>query len=408
VREKELDGATAIKSSKLKVVRAADIYRTRVVRFVEDHLRSSSFFNVDISDRDQLQNKFCEALKNGGESLFLTNGQIVEGLSSTDVELVCTLAWKADGSMERKMPRFAFVVDRGALARLETKGFASFSQSGLIVLTPSASMANRIKWLCEADAVSGVSPVCLCPTNEETKVESIFVSYTGSDLAWAKWIGSCLLSAGYKVTAQYQDFIPGTNFVQEMDKAIQSTDRTVAVLSSDYLNSDFATIEWQAALRGDPVGNSQKLVPIRVERVKPKGLLGSVVYADLVGLSEESATAVLLGALGASKRPSGAIAPFPGQQENNDKFALIAGKPPAIHSAIEIEVSPSRRLNVAQKITTLSTDKVNLLVFALGPPENEIPPLNAAGKDRANHLLEWYLRANKNFEELEALIDSLV
>ncbi len=87
VKEKELDGATAIQLSQVKVVRAADIYRTRVVRFVEDHLRTTGFFDADISDRLQLEKKFCEAMKHGGESLFLANGRVVEGLSSTDVDL---------------------------------------------------------------------------------------------------------------------------------------------------------------------------------------------------------------------------------------------------------------------------------------------------------------------------------
>lgn len=408
VKEKESDGETAIKLSKAKVVRAADIYRTRVVQFVQQHLRPTGFFDTDVANLPQLQEKFCEAMQEGGESLFLTNGMLVEGLSSTDVDLVCTLAWKADGVLERRMPRFAFVAERSALTRLETKGFRSCSSSGMVVLTPSPSMANRIKWLCEADTITGVSSVCLCSTSEESEVESIFISYTGSDLAWAKWIGSCLLSAGYKVTSQYQDFVPGTNFVKEMDKAIQTTDRTVAVLSSDYLKSNFATIEWQAALREDPVGKTQKLVPIRVERVQPKGLLGSVVYADLVGLSEESATAVLLGALGASKRPSGFNSEFPGQKTVADKFSSIASKPPVIAASGQAGVEPGRRLRVAQTITSLSTDNINMLVFALAPPENELPPLNAAGKDRANHLLEWYLKTGKDFDDLEKLLSDLV
>ena len=71
------------------------------------------------------------------------------------------------------------------------------------------------------------------------------------------------------------------NFVLEMQRAASECERTVAVLSPDYLASAFTQPEWAAAFAGDPTGKSQKLIPVRVRPCELVGLLKSVVYIDL-------------------------------------------------------------------------------------------------------------------------------
>jgi hypothetical protein len=46
-----------------------------------------------------------------------------------------------------------------------------------------------------------------------------FLSYTGTDQAWAEWIAQTLEQAGYSVILQAWDFRPGDNFIQRMDEA---------------------------------------------------------------------------------------------------------------------------------------------------------------------------------------------
>jgi hypothetical protein len=62
-----------------------------------------------------------------------------------------------------------------------------------------------------------------------------FVSYTQTDLAWAEWIAWELEKAGYRVLVQAWDFVPGRNWPERMQAAIQNAVRTIAVLSEAYL-----------------------------------------------------------------------------------------------------------------------------------------------------------------------------
>src|SRR4029077_17189034 len=89
-------------------------------------------------------------------------------------------------------------------------------------------------------------------------------------------------------------FMPGANFVLEMQKAASECERTVAVLSPDYLESVFTQPEWAAAFAEDPTGKSRTLVPVRVRPCEIKGLLKSIVFIDLVGVEEAAARRELL------------------------------------------------------------------------------------------------------------------
>ena len=121
-----------------------------------------------------------------------------------------------------------------------------------------------------------------------------FISYTGADRAWAEWIAWQLEQAGYTTLIQAWDFQPGSNFVLEMDTASKTAVRTIAVLSPDYFNSGFTPSEWAAAFRHDPKGEQRLLVPVRVRACDVEGLLGQVVYIDLVGYDEPEARTRLL------------------------------------------------------------------------------------------------------------------
>jgi TIR domain len=79
-----------------------------------------------------------------------------------------------------------------------------------------------------------------------------------------------------------------------MQKATVECERTIAVFSPDYFLSEFGAAEWAAAFRLDPTGKNEKLVPVRVEACQPPGLLGSIIYVDLVKLDEATARERLL------------------------------------------------------------------------------------------------------------------
>src|SRR5215469_3994586 len=118
-------------------------------------------------------------------------------------------------------------------------------------------------------------------------MRDFFISHNKADRDWARWIAWTLEEAGYSVILQDWDFRPGSNFVLEMDKAAAQTDKTVLVLSQDYLNSAFTQPEWAAAFVRDPRGRQRALLPVRVRECNPTGMLATIVYVDLVGLPEQ-------------------------------------------------------------------------------------------------------------------------
>src|SRR5512147_2676113 len=121
-----------------------------------------------------------------------------------------------------------------------------------------------------------------------------FISYNRADQTWAEWVGWQLEAAGYTVLTQAWDFRPGHNFVLEMNRAATLSERTVPVLSPNFLASRFTAPEWASAFADDPTGEQGRVVPVRVAQCDPKGLLGPIVYIDLVDREEAEAKDALL------------------------------------------------------------------------------------------------------------------
>ena len=147
-----------------------------------------------------------------------------------------------------------------------------------------------------------------------------FISYTKNDEQQAKWIAGCLEANGYTTFIQAWDFKPGQNFVVQMQEAIRHSEKTIAVLSNDYINSAFCSAEWAAIFTQDPIGTNSFLIPVRIAAVNPPGLLAAIIYIDLVGLDEQEAEKALLDGIDSNSsirnQPD-----FPAQDsaEENDK-----------------------------------------------------------------------------------------
>ena len=110
-----------------------------------------------------------------------------------------------------------------------------------------------------------------------------FISYTQADRSWAEWIGWQLEEEKFSVILQAWDFAPGINFLESMDKALKTAERTLLVLTPAAVASKYVKMEWTAAL------NESQLVPVRVVDFDPDGLLSTHAYIDLVDLAEEEA-----------------------------------------------------------------------------------------------------------------------
>lgn len=173
-----------------------------------------------------------------------------------------------------------------------------------------------------------------------------FVSYTGQDVEWAEWIAWVLEEEGHTVTLQKWDFRPGANFVVEMQNAATTADRTIAVLSPEYLKSGFATSEWVAAFAEDPTGKKFKLVPVRVRACNVDGLWKALIYIDLVGLDEAAAKKRLVDGVGSGRAKPLHAPRFPGASvvpHTAVQFPGAAERPSTIPSATGVHIPKVRR-----------------------------------------------------------------
>jgi hypothetical protein len=154
-----------------------------------------------------------------------------------------------------------------------------------------------------------------------------FVSYTGVDERWAVWIADVLERAGFSVVVQAWDFVPGSNFVIEMQNAARFSQRLIAVVSPAYLAAAYPQPEWAAAFAADPQGAKRKLIPVMVQRCEPEGLLGQIVQIRIYNLDREAAARRLLdGVKGGRAKPAEPVA-FPGAAGFRPDSAASASTP---------------------------------------------------------------------------------
>ncbi|HRW82648.1 MAG TPA: NB-ARC domain-containing protein [Methanothrix sp.] len=149
-------------------------------------------------------------------------------------------------------------------------------------------------------------------------MKDFFISYNKADKDWAQWIAWHLEEKGYTTVIQVLDFRPGSNFVLETNRASIETERTIAVLSPNYMNALYTQSEWAVAFAGDPTGEKRKLLPVRVRECEPDGLFGQIVSIDLFGLDEEAAIEGLLAGVNPERRPKQPKKPdFPGPYDHS-------------------------------------------------------------------------------------------
>lgn len=133
-------------------------------------------------------------------------------------------------------------------------------------------------------------------------MKDFFISYTSSDEKIAVWIATVLEENGYSTIIQAWDFNVGDSFLEKMNEALINTKCLVLILSNAYFNSKWCKIEWISKLCDQISTGERKILPIRVEPVNIDGLLSTIIYKDLFGLTETEAKIALLDAIETKKR----------------------------------------------------------------------------------------------------------
>ncbi|MEU3238269.1 FxSxx-COOH system tetratricopeptide repeat protein [Streptomyces anthocyanicus] len=140
--------------------------------------------------------------------------------------------------------------------------------------------------------------------------QQFFISYAGTDRAWAEWVGWHLEQAGHRVILDVWDWRTGDNLVQRMDEALERADAVIALFSTSYFEDErWTTEEWTAA-----VAHRDRLIPLALEPLTTSDLprvLAAKLRKNLHGLDESAALTALREAVNSGSRPS-APPPFPG------------------------------------------------------------------------------------------------
>jgi tetratricopeptide (TPR) repeat protein len=182
-------------------------------------------------------------------------------------------------------------------------------------------------------------------------LKEFFISYTGVDVVWARWIAAVLQAGGYSCVYQERDFPAGFSFVDQIDKAMATTRRTIAILSPEYIESNWCRHEWQTALKRHIERDPGALVPVRIRDCTPPDAIETIVYIDLTGKPDEAeAREMLLARL--AGRPPDVAAIYPGKP---------AAAPPAEAAAARYPGALPPHWNVPHRQNPYFTGRNDLL-----------------------------------------------
>gem|GEM_PF-1721326 len=120
-----------------------------------------------------------------------------------------------------------------------------------------------------------------------------------------------LEAAGLKVIIDFRDFRLGAPSINEMERAVTTSRKTLLVLTPAYLASQWAEFENLMLQTLDPANRALRLIPLLKERCDLPILIGFLTYVDFTDPAEsDRAWQRLLAGLGTpSPSPSSASTP---------------------------------------------------------------------------------------------------
>ncbi|MCP5051813.1 MAG: toll/interleukin-1 receptor domain-containing protein, partial [bacterium] len=141
-------------------------------------------------------------------------------------------------------------------------------------------------------------------------MSNIFISYSSKDREWVKsWLLPKLEGAGFGTHIDYRDFKIGVPSLNNMERAVDECDKTLLVLTPNWVNSEWTNFESLMLQTDDPTGLTGRIVPLMLEKCKPPKRLAIFTYADFKDEANwESEMSRLISQLGPPVSPEPAVA----------------------------------------------------------------------------------------------------
>ncbi len=130
----------------------------------------------------------------------------------------------------------------------------------------------------------------------------VFISYSHRNKEWVRGeLLPRLEAAGLKVCIDFRDFRPGAPSVTEMERAAETSRKTLLILTPEYLASDWTAFENIMLQMLDPVNRTLRVIPVRLSEVELPPRIGAMTYIDFADPDDRAfAWTRLLQALDAS------------------------------------------------------------------------------------------------------------
>ena len=123
------------------------------------------------------------------------------------------------------------------------------------------------------------------PTNSQLPRREdydLFISYSHRNEEWAQqWLLPKLEAAGFKVCIDFRDFVPGAPSVTEMERAVQTSRKTLLVLTPTYIASEWTEFENVMVQTLDPAARQRRMIPILLEPCDIPLRIRMLTYLDM-------------------------------------------------------------------------------------------------------------------------------
>jgi hypothetical protein len=125
------------------------------------------------------------------------------------------------------------------------------------------------------------------PVTSDRHDYDAFISYSHRNQEWVRgWLLPRLEEAGLRVLIDFRDFEPGAPVLTEMERAVLQSQKTLLVLTPDYLASEWAEFENILASTLDPAARRRRVIPLLLKPCELPLRIRTLTYLDFTQPSE--------------------------------------------------------------------------------------------------------------------------